>query len=252
MGGEEKYKVYAPYITPKVSKVNKWHSLTSAVGSCTGIVATDGIALDGSSVKPGDVILGLSSNGLHITGFDLVRKAFLPEGENQSEEWHADQMNRVLKAHTESSYDEDKEELTTSGIIFEEELLKPTIAYLDLLRIVAIAKFAPPTLIANIGEGGFLNLLNNKASKVKFSITSLPTIPRVYRLIREKLGAHVYEMFINFNMGIGMCVVIPKEEEATYLTHIERLPFNATVIGRVEASPIVTVTIQDEELKWGN
>ncbi|HDP69316.1 MAG TPA: phosphoribosylformylglycinamidine cyclo-ligase [Actinobacteria bacterium] len=157
-------------------------------GFCVGVVDKSEI-IDGSSIKEGDIILGLASSGLHSNGYSLVRKIFLEEGKY--------------------SLDKDLSEL---GCSLGAELLKPTKIYApSVLR--AIEKHDVKG-IAHITGGGITENLPRilpDGCDAKIDLSSWSVTP-VFKLIQREAGIDGEEMFKTFNMGVGMVVITSPEE----------------------------------------
>lgn len=157
-------------------------------GFCVGIVDKENI-INGIDTKEGDIVIGLPSNGLHSNGYSLVRKIVF-EKEN-------------LKIH--SFIDELK---TTIG----EELLKPTRIYkepvLELIEKINIKG------IAHITGGGLYENVPRilpKGLTAHMDISRIDT-PVIFNLLQKWGDISIREMYSTFNMGIGMIIVISKDE----------------------------------------
>lgn len=155
------------------------------VGMCAGIVPLDRVIL-GREVKPGDAIVGVSSNGVHSNGLTLARKALFQMGGMKADEYVAE-----------------------LGCAVGEELLKPTHIYvalvMDLLR-----RNLPVRALINITSDGFLNLARIEAD-VGFRIDELPGPQPIFGLIKRTGNINDDEMYRVFNMGIGFCVIVPAD-----------------------------------------
>ena len=154
--------------------------------------------LDPANVRPGDVILGLASSGVHSNGFSLVRRVF-GIGEKDLKE-----------------YDE------KLGASLLDTLLTPTRIYvkpvLKLLEEVHVRS------ISHITGGGFFENIPRCLPKgVSASIQkSSYSVPKIFRLIQETGDISERDMYNTFNMGIGMCIVVPPEEASKALTLLEK------------------------------
>ena len=159
------------------------------VGMAVGRVALDKI-IDGSTVKDGDVVIGVRSNGVHSNGLTLARKAFFGN----------------------ATYTPDQK-FAELGTSIGEELLKPTHIYVpEALEI--IEKLNPKSLI-NITSDGLLNL-TRAAADIGYVIDKLIEPHPVFGLIQKLADVDDTEMYEVFNMGIGFCYVVdPGEADAT-------------------------------------
>ncbi|MGH9339438.1 MAG: phosphoribosylformylglycinamidine cyclo-ligase [Acidobacteriota bacterium] len=136
------------------------------------------------NVKKGDVLLGLSSSGLHTNGYSLVRKLFF------------DQEKLGLDAH-----------VPDLGKTVGQELLTPHRNYLPLLK--EMAQSDDLHAMAHITGGGITKNLDRvlpshlDAEVKRGSWEILP----VFRFIRERGKVEESEMYRTFNMGLGMILI---------------------------------------------
>ncbi|MDX6626354.1 MAG: phosphoribosylformylglycinamidine cyclo-ligase [Solirubrobacterales bacterium] len=153
-------------------------------GACFGTVALDAI-IDGSAVRPGDVVIGLPSSGLHSNGYTLARSALAGIGLDQDPEGRL-------------------------GHALGEVLLEPTEIYVK--PIVELLRSAIEVRgLAHITSGGTANLLR-LAAEVGYEIDNPLPVPPIFALIEERGGVSDEEMHGVFNMGCGFCVVVPAAE----------------------------------------
>ena len=159
------------------------------VGMAVGRVALDRI-IDGSTVRDGDVVIGVRSNGIHSNGLSLARKAFFGSGTYTA-----------------------RQKFNELGTTIGEELLKPTHIYvreaLDVLD-----KVRAKALI-NITSDGLLNL-TRVAAPVGYVIDALIEPHPLFGMIQKLGNVDDSEMYEVFNMGIGFCYVVdPADADAT-------------------------------------
>ena len=173
-------------------------------GACFGTVALDEI-VDGSAVRPGDIVIGLPSSGIHSNGYTLARSAL--EG---------------------LALDEDPE--GRLGRPLGDELLEPTEIYvkpiLELLRSEIDVRG-----LAHITSGGTENLLR-LAAEVGYEIDAPLPVPPIFALIQERSGAADEEMHEIFNMGCGFCCVVDADAETATLELLQQHYPAARAIGR--------------------
>jgi phosphoribosylformylglycinamidine cyclo-ligase len=166
--------------------------------------------IDGSSIKEGDVLIGLESSGVHSNGYSLVRKLVV------------EQKNRLM------DYEE------RLGMTIGEELLKPTRIYVRSV-LKAIDKFNING-IAHITGGGFIENIPRilpQGLQARVMIGKWPIKP-IFSLIQEWGEIEERQMYNTFNMGIGMVLACP-ESQADGLIKLfieENCP--AYIIGQVE------------------
>ena len=182
-------------------------------GFSVGIVDRDKI-LDKNNVCAGDVVIGLPSSGVHSNGFSLVRKVF--DVENNPD---------IRKPVTEFG-----------GKSLGEVLLTPTKIYVK--AITALLDAVPVKSISHITGGGFYeniprSLPAGMSAKIEKSVL---TIPPVFDLIAKTGDIPERDMFNTFNMGVGMSVVVDKNDADKALAILREQGEAAYVIGEIVAS----------------
>jgi phosphoribosylformylglycinamidine cyclo-ligase len=178
------------------------------VGMCVGVVDPEKI-IDGSRVREGDVILGLASSGLHSNGFTMTRK--------------------ILLEKMKFGLDKDFSEL---GRSLGEELLEPTYIYVpEVLRM--LRENLDVRLMAHITGRGFLNL-GRVGKGYGYVIEDLPKPPAIFRLIQRCGDVTDEEMYSRFNMGIGMCIVLPKRDVDRAVQVIEKHGRDVFLLGNAK------------------
>ncbi|OAG27470.1 phosphoribosylformylglycinamidine cyclo-ligase [Thermodesulfatator autotrophicus] len=193
------------------------------VGFTVGVVDRDEI-IDGSEIAVGDILLGLSSNGLHSNGFSLVRKILFEE------------LKLSLDAIPEGL---DKP--------LAEELLRPTKIYvrpvLGLLRQGFRLKG-----LAHITGGGFYDNIPRvlpKGCKAVINKNAWPR-PAIFSFLQEKGQIPEEEMFQTFNCGIGMVLIVSPEKLQDIKLILEGMEEEVFEIGHIEArkkdEPSVIIT----------
>lgn len=178
------------------------------VGMCIGIVELDKI-IDGRSLEEGDVLLGLSSSGLHSNGYTLARRILLEKMQFSLNE-HFDEFDRTLG----------------------EELLEPTFIYVpEVMKI--LKNNVGIKLLAHITSRGFLNL-HRVGGRHGYIIDNLPEPPPIFRLIQKCGNVTDQEMYHRFNMGVGMCAVVPKNCVDDVIQIVEKHKKKVFILGRVK------------------
>lgn len=176
------------------------------VGTAVGLVALDR-AIFGQAVVPGDIVIGVASTGLHSNGYSLARKALLSGG--------------ATVRTFEPAF------RRTIG----EEMLEPTALYVSL-AVELFDRRVPIHALCHITGDGYKNLARVEA-RVGFVLDDFPEWPAVFQVIAEKGGIAPAEMYTVFNMGIGLCVVVPEEAAEAVLDAAKRHGFPARRLGHV-------------------
>ncbi|KAA0546367.1 phosphoribosylformylglycinamidine cyclo-ligase [Bacillus sp. BGMRC 2118] len=185
-------------------------------GFAVGAVEKSNI-ITGETIKPGDCLIGLASNGLHSNGFSLVRK--------------------ILLEKAGYSVTDRVEGLDTS---LGEELLKPTKIYVKpILHVLNTYKIKG---MAHITGGGFIEniprmLPNGCGAEIDHG--SWP-IPSIFTILQRESTLKQEEMFNIFNMGIGMVLAVAEEDLVNIIKELETQGEKAYIIGRVKSGTGVT------------
>jgi len=173
-------------------------------GCIVGVVDRTKI-IDGSKIKPGDILLGLASNGLHTNGYSLARKVLF------------DKMR--LKPRSP---------LPGSTITVGEELLRVHKNYQPLLAKVPIGVIKG---LAHITGGGLIdNLPRILPSNCDAVIeTKSWRVPSIFQILQKNGDVASQEMYQVFNMGIGMVAIVAGRNARSAISTLR-----AKQIGRIE------------------
>ena len=179
-------------------------------GFAVGVVDRDRI-LDNKTMKKGDVVIALPSSGAHSNGYSLIRKVF--EGED-------------MVAPREA----------LGGKSLGEALLTPTEIYVK--PMLALFDKARVSAVSHITGGGFYENIPRSIPSGLCAVIekSAVRVPALFGLIAEKGGIPERDMFNTFNMGVGMSVVVAKEDEAVALASLKESGLDAYVIGEIAES----------------
>lgn len=182
-------------------------------GFAVGVVERRAL-MDAKHVRPGDVVLGLPSSGIHSNGYALVRKLLLDEAELPLFEEHRSLGEPLVDA-----------------------LLRPTRIYvrpvLDVLR--RYEKRRTITGMAHITGGGLPgNLVRVIPDNVDLAIDRGSwEIPPIFGLI-ERYDVAEEEMYDTFNMGIGFVLIVRPRSAPAVIKHLDRAGLEARVIGHAK------------------
>jgi phosphoribosylformylglycinamidine cyclo-ligase len=176
-------------------------------GTAVGFFPRGRAPVTGQAIRPGDVILGLRSSGLHANGYTLVRKLL--------EEQPMDLAARRPGA--------------TSPL--GDELLAPTRIYTPASE--ALAGLSGVHGFAHISGGGVRNLLRLR-DRVGFSLDSWPDPAGLFGWLQSIGSLSDEELYQTFNVGIGFVIVVEPRRLAEIRRRLSRAGFpDALTVGRV-------------------
>ncbi|MBP3508783.1 phosphoribosylformylglycinamidine cyclo-ligase [Oscillibacter sp.] len=162
--------------------------------------------IDHNTMVPGDVIIALPSSGIHSNGFSLVRKVFDVEHADLSV--YSDELGRTLG----------------------EALLEPTRIYVKpVLRCLEAANVKG---ISHITGGGFFENIPRclpEGLTAKIDKGAIRTLP-IFSMLQSKGNIPEHDMFNTYNMGVGMTVIVAKEDADRAITALD---CGAYVIGEI-------------------
>ena len=161
-------------------------------GTSVGYVKQDKI-IDGTKISEGDVLIGLKSSGPHSNGYTLIRKLF----------------------------DGDKE--------IGKKLVEPTRIYVK--EVMALIKQVGVNGIAHITGGGLDNI-SRINDNFQYVIDNPLPVPSVFDWLQENGSVEDKEMYRTFNMGMGMLIVINKDDAKK---SISILGEHAQIVGSVNS-----------------
>ncbi|MFW6139747.1 MAG: phosphoribosylformylglycinamidine cyclo-ligase [Acidobacteriota bacterium] len=172
---------------------------TDLAGFCVGMVSREKI-LDGSSCRAGDVVIGLSSNGVHSNGFSLVRKIFTED---------------ELRGDT------------------GKEFIRPTRIYVKpVLKLIEKESIKSA---AHITGGSFYENIPRALPKKMGAVIKKGSWPQneIFQKIQKKGRIQEKEMHRTFNMGIGFAVICAPDQTSWVLNTLKETGQQAWVIGEV-------------------
>ena len=180
-------------------------------GFAVGVVDKEDM-IDGSTIKPGDTLIGVASSGVHSNGFSLVRKVF-----------------DMTKESLETYYEE-------LGCTLGEALLAPTRIYVKMLKSI---KNAGVTLkgCSHITGGGFYENIPRMLPEGTRAVVKKDSyeVPALFKLMQKKGNLDEDMMYNTYNMGLGMVLAVdPADVDATMVA-IRAAGEECYVVGSVEA-----------------
>lgn len=177
-------------------------------GFSVGVVDKDKI-LKPDTQKAGDIMIGIKSSGVHSNGFSLIRKVFAVTESNLSR------------------YD------TDLGANLGDVLLTPTKIYVK--AIMQLLEICNVKSISHITGGGFYENIPRSLPNgisVKIEKNAVNVLP-IFKLIMEKGSIPERDMFNTFNMGVGMTVVVDKNDVDKAIAAIKNAGEDAYVLGEL-------------------
>lgn len=177
-------------------------------GFSVGVVDKDKI-LDPSTQKAGDVMIGIKSSGVHSNGFSLVRKVFTVSEQNLARHY------------------------SDLGTTLGECLLTPTKIYVK--AVMSLLDAVKVKSISHITGGGFYeNIPRSLPSgiSVKIERSAVQVLP-VFEVIQKTGRIPERDMFNTFNMGVGMTVVVDKNDADKAIAAIKAAGEEAYVLGEL-------------------
>ncbi len=177
--------------------------------------------IDGSSIQAGDVIIGLSSSGVHSNGYSLVRKLVEVSG---------------VKLDTYSE---------TLGETYGEALLKPTKLYVK--AVMAAKEAAKIKGIAHITGGGFIENVPRmlpEGVSAKINLKSIEK-PAIYSFLEETSNLEKNELYNTFNMGIGMMMAVDAKDAEKVVEALRNIGEKAAVIGEIVSGSQGVILCED-------
>ena len=180
-------------------------------GFAVGVVDKKDI-INGENIKPGDVLIGMASSGVHSNGFSLVRSVF-----------------EMTKESLETYYDE-------LGKTLGEALIAPTKIYVKALKNIKKQGMTIKGCSHITGGGFFENVPRMLPDGVKAVIKKDSyEVPAIFKLIQKNGNIEENMMYNTFNMGLGMIIAVDKADVEKTMAAIKEAGEECYVVGSVEA-----------------
>ncbi len=180
-------------------------------GFAVGVV-DDKDLITGENLKPGDVLIGMASSGVHSNGFSLVRKVF-------------DMTVESLNTY----YDE-------LGATLGETLLAPTRIYVKALKAVKEAGVTVKACSHITGGGFYENVprMLKEGTHAVINKNSYP-VPPIFTLMAKKGNIEEHMMYNTYNMGLGMIVAVDPADVDKTMEAMKSAGDTPYVVGTIEA-----------------
>ncbi|MCH9742458.1 MAG: phosphoribosylformylglycinamidine cyclo-ligase, partial [Proteobacteria bacterium] len=177
-------------------------------GFAVGIAERDEL-IDGTTIQPGDVILGIQSSGVHSNGYSLVRKIIERSGINLNDAFN--------------------------GATFKDALLAPTKIYIKPL--LSLIKTVTVKGLVHITGGGLIEniprvLQHNVVADIDHTTWQRPAI---FDWLQAQGNVEFKEMHRTFNCGIGMIVVVNAADAEAAKAHLQAQGETVFTIGSIRA-----------------
>ncbi|MGN0425333.1 MAG: phosphoribosylformylglycinamidine cyclo-ligase [Acetatifactor sp.] len=175
-------------------------------------VADEKDLITGENIKPGDVLVGIASSGVHSNGFSLVRKVF--EMTEESLNTYYDELGKTLG----------------------EALIAPTRIYVKALKSVKNAGVIVKGCSHITGGGFYENIPRMLPEGIRAVVEKNSyEVPAIFKLL-QKTGAIEEQMMYNtFNMGLGMVIALDPADVDKTMEAIRAAGDTAYVVGHCEA-----------------
>ena len=171
-----------------------------------GVVSKSKI-IDGSRIRTGDKVIALRSNGLFTNGYALIRKLIATK---------PDILNKKVE-----------------GIDFLDAVLKPHLAYYPYLKdILGFDQIHGLAHITGDGIPGNLERILPDGLSASISLRKIEILP-IFSVIKREGGVPEEDMLANYNLGVGMVMVAPREEVASLIRFLDEKGLHAYEIGDI-------------------
>ncbi len=168
--------------------------------------------ITGEDIRPGDVLVGIASSGVHSNGFSLIRKVF-------------DITREGLGVYYEEL-----------GGTLGETLLTPTKIYVKALKSVKDAGITVKGC-SHITGGGFYENIPRMLPEGLCAVVEKDSypVPAIFRLLKEKGGLTEKVMYNTYNMGLGMVLAVDPKDSDKVVKAVETSGERAYLVGTVKA-----------------
>jgi len=213
-----------PFVGGEVADVSELLNTVYHINcDCIGEVKKQDI-ITGQNLKPGDIVIGFRSSGVHSNGLTLARKVLFKK-------WGG-------KFGALKTQDGLKKPLIYEILEPSKIYVKPFLKVAEKLQILGAV---------NITGDAYLKFKNLMKNSIGFEFNNFKPQP-VFNLIQRTGSISDQEMFKTFNMGWGFAIVVKKEDVNKILDLLEKLKVEAEVIGEVIKKKKIFINYQDKKL----
>lgn len=180
-------------------------------GFAVGVVDEKDL-ITGENIRPGDVLVGIASSGVHSNGFSLVRKVF-----------------EMTRESLETYYDE-------LGTTLGEALLAPTRIYVKALKEIKNAGVTVKGCSHITGGGFYENIPRMLPDGIRAVVQKDSyEVPAIFKLLQKTGNIEEKMMYNTYNMGLGMVLAVDPADVEKTMAAIEKAGDRAYVVGSCEA-----------------
>lgn len=168
--------------------------------------------ITGENIKPGDVLIGIASSGVHSNGFSLVRKVF-----------------EMTRESLDTYYDE-------LGATLGETLLTPTRIYVKALKAVRDAGVTVKGCSHITGGGFYENIPRMLPDGIKAVVKKDSyQVPAIFKLLQKTGDIEEKVMYNTYNMGLGMVLAVEEKDAKRTMKALQTAGEAAYIVGNCEA-----------------
>ena len=185
------------------------HGEYDLAGFCVGAVEKNSI-INGSKVKEGNLVLGLTSSGAHSNGYSLIRKIISHSKVDLNKDFYGEKLSDVL--------------------------MKPTKIYVK--SILSLIEKVNVNAMAHITGGGIMENLPrvlpiHLCAKINKNSWELP---HLFQWLKDEANLDDTELYKTFNCGIGMAIIVDEKDAHEASNLLRELGEEVHTIGRIEQS----------------
>ena len=178
-------------------------------GFCVGAVEKNSI-INGSKVKEGNLVLGLTSSGAHSNGYSLIRKIISHSKVDLNKDFYGEKLSDVLMKPTKI-------------------YVKSILSLIEKINVHAMAHITGGGIIENLPRVLPVHL----CAKINKNSWELP---HLFQWLKDEANLDDTELYKTFNCGIGMAIIIDEKDAHEASNLLRELGEEVHTIGRIEQS----------------